>query len=453
MAVDLFSDPEGLFVRLGRIGHVLYALNQFQSEAAAAYLEVGDQYPDTLRDVVAAVNQTIISSVKSATAAMGQLPSLAAATLVRMVTDDQPTLPASLPACINELITQMRSSLDAVAACDVTAVATEFTAGNVGDGVLVITTKRGDGLVHENMFEENAKIICTADSYTLTATEDSEPFTFRGESAGSASPLDYNWPEGSGANRTISPATPSVNTVLVNGGFETWSSNAASYWTAAVGAWNTNYLQSSTAHGGTYSVRFAAGGTLSAFYQQFNSASTGTGSRLSVWTSYAVNFWLRTVTGTASTGVLVCELVDDSGTVINDEQGAANTFSVDLTTLTTSWAAFSGIFRLPRVPPAVVRMRMRLSTAIASADVLLDDLVMTPMIAAYQGGPAMALFPGATAFAINDGWDIATTNGRNGQDFLATWQALFDRLFGMRQMGLVLPSSGSATVDDTLITY
>lgn len=453
MAVDLFSDPEGLFVRLGRIGHVLYALNQFQSDAAAAYLEVGDQYPDTLRDVVAAVNQTITGSVKAATASMGQLPSLAAATLVRMVADDQPTLPTSLASCVNELVKQMRASSDAVAACDVTAVSAEFAAGNVGDGVLVVTTKRGDGLDHENLFEENAKLICTGDSYTMTATAGSEPFAFRGESAGSASPLDYNWPEGSGANRTLSPATTSVNTVLVNGGFETWDSNAASYWTAAVGAWNTDFLQSSTAHGGTYSVRFAAGATLSAFYQQFNSSSTGSGSRLSVWTSYAVNFWLRTVTGTASTGVLVCELVDDAGTVINDEQGTANSFSVTLTVLTTTWVAFSGIFRLPRIPPAVMRLRFRLSTAIATADVLLDDAVMTPMTPAYPGGPSLALFPGATPWATGDGWDVATTNGRNGQSFLATWQALFDRLFGMRSMGLVLPSSGSASVDDTLITF
>ena len=65
----------------------------------------------------------------------------------------------------------------------------------------------------------------------------------------------------------------------------------------------------------------------------------------------------------------------------------------------------------------------------------------------------MAVFSGNVNFIENDGWDMTTTNDFGGSSNLATFQWLFDRLFNMRSLGLLLPSTASSpTVADSLIT-
>lgn len=446
MSVQLTGDA-GLFTRIGRAGRILYELNSAQTGLTAAFDALDDQYEDTLRDTFAPVDQAQEFLTRAQSNLMSTLASVAAATLLRMVTADAPTVRQFGPA-VFELIRQMRVNGDSVPACTVSATATALTPFE-GDGVLVVTTKRGDGLEQENLFAEAARVVCTGDSYTQTATAGEEAFEFRGADPGFSTVFDWDYPRGSGAV-TAFQATDADNSLLSNGGFEDFTSSAPDDWTAATGTFGVNMLEDSTALRGDSSLRFAAGATLSALYQTL--ADEDTASVVQVWTSYALNLWCRTKTGTASTGVLTVELVDDAGTVINDEQGTANSFTVTLTALTTSWSAHSGVFRLPAVPPATVRLRLRLSTVLAGADLLVDGVCLVRMTAGYPGGPALAAFSGATPFAVNDGWELSTANDRAGSAYLSTWQALFDRLFGMRQLGLLLPTSGSPTVGDDLIT-
>jgi hypothetical protein len=51
-----------------------------------------------------------------------------------------------------------------------------------------------------------------------------------------------------------------------------------------------------------------------------------------------------------------------------------------------------------------------------------------------------------------DGFILTATNNYGGASNLSTWQQLFERLFGMRALGLVLPSSGGPTIADSLIS-
>lgn len=191
------------------------------------------------------------------------------------------------------------------------------------------------------------------------------------------------------------------------------------------------------------------GSQLTTIYQQFNSAA-GTTSQLKPWTPYAVNFWTAWAAAIAA-GVLQVALVDGTDTIINDEQGTANSFTVDLTAESTSFAAHSGVFRLPAKLPTIIRLRLKLTTAITNTKILyLDHLSMAKMTPLYDQGPSVAAFSGNSILIDADKFTITTANNRtttaNG-----AFQLLFERFFGMRALGLILPTNASPTQADSLI--
>lgn len=446
MAIDLVTPVIGLFPRLGRLGRSLYVINQCQSDLDTALTQIGDGYEETLRDVYGPTAITSDSILRAQPGSMGQLISLAQRTLVRMVTDDSPTIPASVSACVYELIRQMRLASETVEACTVSLAQTPLTPF-IGNGILVLTDKQGDGLKRELILAETARVQCVADSYSGRLTAGNESFVFRGSAPGTSTLNDFDYPKGSGAGTTVRAISTTSGSLLTNGGFETWTGSplAASNWTISTGVYGTDAVRDATFFNGTYAALFAADtGTLTAIYQ---------GVALAPWTSYAVNLWVRKKgSGAAPTaGVLTVELVDDVGTVVNDEQGVANSFAIDLTATTATYTSYSGVFRLPRVPPSTVRLRLRVSTLITGHGAVVDDVCLTAVTAAYPGGPGFLAFGGNIPFAAGDGWDVMATNDAGGESYLTTWQFLFDRLFGTRPTGLLLPSSLTPTISDGFI--
>lgn len=452
-------DAAELFTRLGRFGKLRYALHAGQAGMAAAfdelYAEMGAAYPD-LDGAVAAQED---ASIRGLTGWWGTAAASARELILRTVAADNPAAARSFPEALAELKRQLVAYPDTVKACAVTAAASALS-GSVGSGVVVLSTTDGYGVTQEHVVEEVARLVCTADSYTGGATAGREQFSFVGEPQ-EAGTFDYDWPTGSGASAGLAAVSAdedgsSSGNLLTNGDFETWSGSPlqAENWITS-NTWGTDLVQSATALRGSYSVRFAAGATLTRLYTQFGSSDTtgstaGTSPTPEASRSYAVNLWLRTVTGTASTGVLTVELVDGSGTVTQDGKGVDNSFTVALTALTTTWAAFNGVFRLPAAPPSTLRLRLRLSTALSGADVLVDDVCLAPMVTAYPGGPRVAVFSGATPFQVGAGWEVTTTNDRAGAAYGATWQTEFLRLTG--DPTYLLPStSGSPTLPDDLI--
>lgn len=453
MAV-LLVGTGGLFTRLGRIGKVAHLLNQHQAALPAAFDAIVAQYQSALQGVGGSVAQQQLSLIRSGSSFMGFAAAAAQQTLVQMMEADTPAQARSIPDAMAELIRQMKAAAQTVLNATV-AIAPAALAGSVGTGVLVTTNKRGDGLVQENSGAETLRLVVSADSYSGGQTAGRESFRLGGESP-LAGTWDWDYPQGSGASVSSSAVSAdqdgtSSGNLTTNGDFETWSGSplAISNFTLAVGTWGTHAVQSATFFRGAFSLQLVAGATLTAFYQEFNLAA-GTSAALTPLTSYAVNLWCRKEAGTITGGVITVELVDSAGTVINDDQAVANSFTIDCTTLTTSFVAKNGVFRIPKAPPAIMRVRVRISTALAGGNVLIDDLCVSGMTAFYAGGPAYTVFSGATAFVIGDGWAVPVTNTR--PTYLAGFQALFDRLFGMRQLGQLLPSSGAPTIADTLIT-
>lgn len=457
MAIDFSTNPGGLFPRLGRLGKALLELNLSQADYDAALSGVAAQFASTLKDVygpLAAQQSQLVQGVPSNYSAVQQV---AQSVLQRMVADDVAAAGRNLDDALREVIRQMRAGSVSVKAC--TVASTVAALGTpTGTGKLVATTKRGDGLVQENLFAEVGRLVCLADSYSGGQTAGQEPFRYIGEGDEGRGEFDYLWPAGSAALTgltAISADTDASATgnLTTNGDAESWTGTtpALDNWVLAPGTWGTDIAQNaSSPYRGTYDVRFVAGtGVNTALAQTFDD-STGSAVALTPLTSYAFCAWMKRG-GVVSAGVLTVELVDGSGTVINDEQGTANSFTQTLSALTTSYAAVTGFFRLPAIPPAVVKLRLRISTALTGASVYVDDICLAPVTEAYTGGPGLCVFSGVTPFKAGDQWTATQTNDRGGASNLATFQALFDRLFGMRGRGLLLPSAGSPTLADTLI--
>jgi len=438
LAVTLIG-AGGIFTRIGRVGKLVYGWNGHQATVRTVAEALYDQYPndyDLLGSMPAAEDQL----TRTNGGLLATATSVATQTLIRMVTDDVPTVPPTVYDCLVELINQMNDTSDTVARHTCTAPVTALT--NTGDGVLRTSVVRPDGLPCELVIAETSRIVAVTDYQSGTATEGQEAFTFTGE-PNAAGVTDWDWPQGSAASVTFNAHDGSIDSLLSNGGFDTWVSSSPTDWTIASATEQTG------AYDGGSALRLTAGATGSAL-QVLNDATAG--NTLTPLTAYCVNFWAK-ASGALGAGELKVELVNGSGTVINNEAGTANALTVAFGSITTSWTSFSVWFQTPRVLTDDIDFRIRASVAFTGGSVDIDRVAMVAP-APRASGFGYAVFSGATKFVVGDGWTVASTNDRASATYPSgTWQSLFEILFGMSQLGLLLPSTtGAETVLDSLIT-
>lgn len=468
MALDFTTVPGGMFPRIGRVLKLSFLLSPYEAALPAAFLDVFNQYLTTLEPVGSQVELSADQLTRVASGVMGFATQAATDTVQGMVLGDQPSQSGTLQSALNEVIRQMKLQSKTVQASAIAVTPTVLT-GSVGTGVLLTSTKRGDGLVQENSIQETLRLVCTQDAYTGGTTQGQEQFGLTGSPA-TAGTWDYDYPTGSGASVSVRAVSAdqdgsSTGNLLTNGNFEAWTpatpdapTNVLNNWTlGGASVWGTDLAQDPTAtqpQSGLYCLRFIPGtGVNTALHQTFGDAANGTNPTPKGLNSYAVNLWLRKQSGTVTAGVLTVELVDDTGTVTQDAQGVNNSFTVTLSTLTTSYVAYNGVFRLNATPPTTIWLRLRVSTALTGASVLADNICLTPLTPFYQGGPGFTVLSNAAVpFVSGDGWNLAVTNDEGGATYLATFQAGFDRLFGMKSLNLLLPSSGSPNISNALIT-
>jgi hypothetical protein len=463
VALSFTNTAGNLFNRLGRFGKLADKGATFQADLLTYFNQLLAQYDSSvstpLPEAVASVATHRDTAREGAVAAYMELVRGAAAdTVIRMVRADKPAAAASLASALAEVYQQMVAAGASVKKCTVAASAAAAGA-NSGDGVVVAHAKRGDGLDQELMIPESAYIRCVADSQTAGQTAGREFFQYVGEVA-SRSVWSPDYPYGSGQQTGLvaidagedGTATGGGN-VLVNGDFEDpFTSGVPSKWVLEVGTGGVDVQQGATVYAGSKSLQFTGGATNTAIYQPFMDATLGTPYVPQPSSSYSVCFRART-SGVPAAGVLTVELVNGSGTVINDDQGAANSFTVNLVALGTTFAAQTGKFRLPKSVPAAVRLRLRLSTALsAGTNLFVDHLAAGRPAAAYAGGPGLTVFSGGTKFVAGDYFTLTTTNDFGGAANLGTFQWLADRLLGTRNLGILLPSNAAPTIADTLIT-
>ena len=446
----LLSGAGGLFTRLGRIGKLAYLVNTHQATLPAALESLYTQYdgtsPPGMRDYIApAISQTQGYIANQGTW-LPSLQALARSTLIRMVQLDTPSASGSLKNALTELIRQMKLGGNTVQQSTVSLTPAAL-AGMVGTGQLVTSTLRTDGTTNELLIPEVGRLVCVSDSYLTGSVAGNESFQYRGQVPTSSDVWAYDWLTGTGATTQLTVISPTLGSLLVNGNFLGFAvANVPDNWIIATGAAGVQIFQDlTTFYASSSAVKFVGdGATLTALTQVVSPSAS---------TLYAPGLWFR-LSAVPAAGVLAIELVDSTGSVILDDAGAANTVSISLPAqASATWLPLSGVFRVPKSIPLGAYVRLRLSTALSvGVNLWIDQVTMGAMSQAYAGGPYLALLAGATPFALNDQWSVTGANNRGGATYNATFHALFDRIFGMRSLGLILPSNAVPSIPDSLIT-
>lgn len=462
MAIDFDSGANSLFPRIGRIGRWLYGLHGAQADDVLAIVndELG-RFPAAdmhLSANLALQRDSFVRGVPANALSLGR--DLAQAVLLYMVAADQPTRAGDVQTAMAELIRQMLVAGEHVKLATV-AVAAAALSGVTGTQEILASTKRGDGKEQELLIAEAGQVMCTADSNSGGRTAGAEEYTYIGVPAGTSTAADYDWPRGSNARRPFTGASALIDNSggegqnrLSNGGFDgTWASTTPPQWTKS----GTIAQETTTVYStGTSSVKVAIGDT-PILTQLFNNGTTGTAFRPVPLQSLGFCLFARALTSAPAAGVLRVELWSTAGAV-NDATGSPARADFTLATsllVANTWYALKGVIRTPAILPAGLSVRVNVQTA-SDVAIFFDHMALTPLTAAYNGGPGLAVFAGDVAALAGDGFTVTTTNNRGGSTYGASFQTLFDRLFSMRNMnapaGLLLPTNAVPTIPDTEIT-
>lgn len=471
MPISFGSSPGNLFNVLGKCGLVLKQAKSYQSSQKTNLIDSVNGLTAQLSaepDIQAIVGSSYINTLNAQDSSVGGLVQNVARQIInRKVFEDNPRLAQTLQqlqvlTSLQEVIRQMKNAGASVLAMTVSATPVvvnnpgpHFT-GN-GNGVINASTKRPfDGLTLENTYSENLTFTCIADSYLSSVQKGNESFAVTG--TGSQSDLfAFNWPLGSNSRIGISAinalASNNQGNLLNNSGWDTWSGNLPTGWTLPVGTIGTSILQTGDAYSNGTALKLVGDGTTLVQWKQQFGNSAGTLGRLSPLTQYSICVFLKRDAVAAGSGNITVELVDSGGVQIKDANGVANAFNINLTTLTTQYAAFTGVFRTPEILPASQFLSFRLNTALTNnRTVFFDHCSQGVMSQCYVSGPFVACHSGSNGFTINDLATLTISNSRGAAGTLSTFQTLMTQLFTeMIGNELLLPSSATPTLSDTLI--
>lgn len=387
----------------------------------------------------------------------GQAATSMATVATAMANDSIPQSSANLAAAISLIITQMQTATKSLSKNTVTATPTAGTA-NGGTGKCFTHVKGPGGINREYCLAETVTMTCTTDALSGGATAGQETWQVVGVAA-ETNQLAWDWPLGSGASITdTSIIAAGSRNVLNNSNFETWPTsgttavqNTPTGWTVVVGTAGTQILKSSAVkfRSSSYSLEFVGdASTLHKIKQQFNSSS-GTTSLLLPLKVYACSFWYAVTTGTLA-GTLKVSLQDSAGTVVLDNQGTANSVTQTLSGGPTTFTQIQTFFRTPTVmttytAPFYLVVEMTVAQTNAK-NLYIDELTLAIPTELYKGGPWLAVYPGATDYAVGDTQSVVVTN-----DWAGRLQTKAQQFFDMRTLGLQFPTSSSGTVSDSLI--
>ena len=148
--------------------------------------------------------------------------------LQQTIIADVPLATNSNLAAIQQLIVEMMAGSQTVKQ---TTPAIAATAGsNSGNAVMVVSAKRGDGRLQENVLAETITATVTNATNPATAT-----ITYAGQLA-ETNAMAADWPLGSGCVLSGQTIWSGSGSLLTNGGFESWTvaANVPDNWSASV---------------------------------------------------------------------------------------------------------------------------------------------------------------------------------------------------------------------------
>jgi hypothetical protein len=334
-----------------------------------------------------------------------------------------------------------------------------------------------NGMTQQYVYPETLTFACTRDSYTGGVAAGSEQMSITGypQVQSTYSPL---WPGGSGVVGSVTCINGALNysgnpqqNVLQNSDFVTnTTANQADNWNYVTGAAGTDFFISTanayTPSGGSLQILGTGAALQDCATQSFNVSPTatvnagGTSYALTPLTEYIMNVWIKVGASTPAAGVLQFALVygAGAGTIMNDQQGNANSVSFNLTAgginLSTTYVPVQFVFRTPALLPATTpyKLRVQLTTAISSGKSLYLGRMACVAVPSplYPGGPyGPVVFSGATPLVngpYQDQFQVGVTN------VAGLFQQWLWATINPGQYGVVIPAgTSSPTISDGLL--
>lgn len=450
MAIDL-DGGDGLFDRLGKIQHVINITNTFLGGTSAGDLpeeveDIFDEFPAGTDVYVLRTIDAVLPAFETyqsgALTFLGALKTAAQELLIKMVNDNNAIPVKDVATALAELKLYMEDNSEDVDASTV-SVSSSAHGSNTGSGILVASSKDGEGKALENMYAEDM-IVKITDTSSAATGGGGESVSIKGEAA-AANILSHDWPLGSGTSTTSTVRNPAANGFLTNGDFNDFTTNAPDNWTIDTGAAGTDiYEETSTIFVEASCMKWTGDGSTLVKISQDLSAKSWV-SR----TNYMVSVWIKQSDASPAAGVLQIDLYDsDNAAIIADDAGTNNALAIDLTTGSTSWTHYPTSFRLPDPLPDSIHARVHFTTALTNTvDIFIADLIIGPALSStYTGGPYLDVVRGQTPFAKDDFFTAIVANNYAGAFQQACW-----RLFDNPQILLPSDTGGTETIDDALI--
>jgi hypothetical protein len=213
MAVDITT----LFTRLGKFFFCGQGLNTALATTVPAAVDaalagLGSSLPAQYEEVRDTILDGQTNIQRSGSTANGALISEPAQDLILLTVSDDVPSASTIELAVLELIRQFEEQGQTVDAATVGS-SLVYDSANTGNGVAIVSTKRGDGKVCLFSYAEDIELEVT------DVTDGVATFTARGEPL--IEPLMPTWPGGSGADATtVGKTAASADNLVTNGTFE-----------------------------------------------------------------------------------------------------------------------------------------------------------------------------------------------------------------------------------------
>lgn len=166
---------------------------------------------------------------------------------------------------------------------------------------------------------------------------------------------------------------------------------------------------------------------------------------ISPQTVYALGYW-ATPSAEVDSGRITVSLVDSiGGTIVQDDAGNDQSDNWNLSGNTDA-EHHTAFFQVAETTQMPIYLRLEKSTAESVADIVLDDLILSPATQLYSGGPYVSVFAGITDPVLDDQWTVTVSN-----DYTGDIQQYSNAVFDLAKKGLQLPTSGTDLIPDSLI--
>ena len=172
---------------------------------------------------------------------------------------------------------------------------------------------------------------------------------------------------------------------------------------------------------------------------------------LATRTSYLFHVRLRAESSIFAGTIRFALLDGVGGNVTTDEEGNANSLTVNCSSLSTSaHSSHFARFAIKATQTDQVYLQILITNVTNGKTVYIDDVEIIEATQFYNGGPWLAVFPGRSSPTETDNWTLTIANNRAGS--LQEW---FARTFDTPDFDILLPVTGSTaatTIPDSIIS-